>query len=85
MPSVTADDDQEVLEQDEAVSDVWMTAVFQKSRLGVAWYDSEHGEVRPGSDWVLKSPHYLPRMHAGLLTRPKSLSAAYTASACVHK
>lgn len=47
MPGVAHDDElQSDEEAEESLPDVVMAAVFQSSRLGVAWYDSARGEVR---------------------------------------
>ena len=48
MPGIAQDEGREADDEVEEGSppDVIMAAVFQSSRLGVAWYDSAHGEVR---------------------------------------
>ena len=43
------DDDEE---SEEAHPEVIMAAVFQNNRLGVAWYDSAHGEVRHSLPYI---------------------------------
>lgn len=42
--SETFDDDEDG--EEVPLAEVVMAAVFQSSRLGVAWYDSANGEVR---------------------------------------
>lgn len=47
MPGITYNDELHTGDEaEEGLPDVVMAAVYQNSRLGVAWYDSARGEVR---------------------------------------